>query len=383
MIKFSEKKWEVVTYVIMLVIALLMIATSGLVGSDGFLPKRDILFDYAKVIEIQAERLVEDRHVEGVFTGYQDVILEVTSGPFQGERRYVNNAIGRTYNHILEEGMEVVVSIVERDGQMSSLVVYSYKRSSTIYFLVGLLFLSLIIVGRWKGFKSFLSLIFTGIIIVFFLIPHAINGMPVVLLTVITASLSILGNFFLLNGWTDKTYTATLGTIFGVVVAAVIAYLAGRMGNVSGIHVQHAEQLMFISAEAGLKIHGFMFAVVIISALGAVMDVGMSISSAAYEIHEKDKNMGSKKLFTSVMNVGKDMIGTMVNTLILVFVGGLLSTLVITFAYGMPYNHFINSNQMAVEMIQGLSGSIGLVLTVPITAFISVVFAGKRSQNTN
>lgn len=113
------------------------------------------------------------------------------------------------------------------------------------------------------------------------------------------------------------------------------------------------------------------------------MDVGMSIASATFELDLQNPKMKKQELFISSMNVGQDIIGTMTNTLILVFVGGMLSTIIVSVAYGMPFHHFINTNLVAIELTQALAGSIGLVLTVPITAFVSgyMVRASGTSYN--
>ena len=121
------------------------------------------------------------------------------------------------------------------------------------------------------------------------------------------------------------------------------------------------------------------FAGIIISALGAVMDVGMSIASTIQEIYETDKTLSMKRLFVSGINVGRDMgMGTMTNTLIFAYVGGAMTTLVINYAYDLSYRQLANSYVIGIEIMQGLSGSLGVVLTVPITALIASFLAVRK-----
>ena len=96
------------------------------------------------------------------------------------------------------------------------------------------------------------------------------------------------------------------------------------------------------------------------------MDVGMSIASTIQEIYETDKTLSMKRLFVSGINVGRDMMGTMTNTLIFAYVGGAMTTLVINYAYDL------------IEIMQGLYGSLGVVLTVPITALIASFLAVRK-----
>ena len=110
------------------------------------------------------------------------------------------------------------------------------------------------------------------------------------------------------------------------------------------------------------------------------MDVGMSIASVVFEIHNKAPELSKAELFKSGMNVGKDIIGTMANTLILAFAGGSLCVMILLMAYDMPYFRAINLNTVSTEIIQGLSGSIGLILTVPITSIASALFITKSPR---
>ena len=146
------------------------------------------------------------------------------------------------------------------------------------------------------------------------------------------------------------------------------------MAHLTGITGEASEQLVYIVSDFPINIRGIMFAGIIISSLGAVMDVGMSIASVVFEIHTKVPGLSKTELFKSGMNVGKDIMGTMANTLILAFAGCSLSIMILLMAYNMPYFRAINLNTVSTEIIQGLSGSIGLVLTVPITSLICTLF---------
>lgn len=110
------------------------------------------------------------------------------------------------------------------------------------------------------------------------------------------------------------------------------------------------------------------------------MDVGMSMSSAIQEIYEANPEVGKKKLFMSGIHVGRDMMGTMTNTLILAYVGGSMTTLIINYAYNLSYNQLMNSYNIGIEVMQGLAGSLGVVLTVPITALVSVELIYRKSS---
>ena len=182
--------------------------------------------------------------------------------------------------------------------------------------------------------------------------------------------LSITITLVLVSGFNKKTLTAILGTVSGVIIAGLIAYIFGSLTNLSGLNMSEAESLAYIAEDTGLKIKGIMFTGILVATLGAVMDIAMSIASSIFEIHKVNDKISFNELFKSAMNIGKDTIGTMTNTLILAFAGGSLSILILVFSANMPFNKLINLDLLGIEIIQGLSGNIGIVLAVPITAFI-------------
>lgn len=369
--KGKIEKSDIITVLVIVMISILVMGTAGLNGEEGFMPVRSLQYERAKVLEVREEEVMEDPSIDGVFSGFQELEIMILTGPFQGEETSVYNSIGRGHSIIAEAGENLIVSTMGREGSLESIDIYQYERRWGIYVLAITLCIVLILVGRKKGLMSILSLLFTGMLLFFFLVPNLLRGSQPVFIGVITAVLSITVNFYFLNGWSEKTYAAILGTSLGLIVAGIMAYLAGTVGNISGIHTENADQLMLIADETGLQFRGLLFTTILISAMGAVMDVGMSIASAAFELDRQNPDMKKRELITSSLNVGQDIIGTMTNTLILVFVGGMLSSIIVSVAYGMPYHQFINSNLVAIEITQALAGSIGLVLTVPITAFIA------------
>jgi uncharacterized membrane protein len=127
-----------------------------------------------------------------------------------------------------------------------------------------------------------------------------------------------------------------------------------------------------------------MFASILISSLGAVMDVAMSLASATLEIHQANSKLTRKELILSSMNVGKDVMGTMADTLIMAFAGSSFNTMMLIWGFGMPYRQFINIPLVKTEIIQSLAGSIGIVLTVPVTIFLAAtVYKGNLSSKTS
>ena len=165
-----------------------------------------------------------------------------------------------------------------------------------------------------------------------------------------------------------------IGTIIGVIIAAICAAGFGYVAKISGYNVSEVEELVFVANNTELKVGGILFSAILIASLGAVMDVSMSISSTLTEIYNHNKNIGRVELFKSGINVGRDMMGTMSNTLILAFTGGSINTLILNYAYALKHNQIINMYEIGIEIMQGVSGSIAIILSVPLVSIISSYF---------
>ncbi|WP_195263485.1 YibE/F family protein [Clostridium sp. 1001275B_160808_H3] len=352
--------------------SVILIIISKSIFRSGFLPDKyngQMKYYNAVVTEILSEDLTKDPYIEDVEVGFQKIVVKISSKPYSGNTFEIENPISRLYNLKVKEGTKVIVGVIEKDGS-TQMNLYSYDRSNMIYLLISVFILSVVIIGGFKGLKSLVALIFTLICCIYLMVPLMLRGVNPILSGILMSILSITVTLILVSGFNKKTLTAILGTVSGVIIAGLIAYIFGSLTKLSGLNMSEAESLAYIAEDTGLKLKGIMFTGILVATLGAVMDIAMSIASSIFEIHKVNDKISFNELFKSAMNIGKDTIGTMTNTLILAFAGGSLSILILVFSANMPFNKLINLDLLGIEIIQGLSGSIGIVLAVPITAFI-------------
>jgi uncharacterized membrane protein len=369
------KRYTIISVSLTLLACLLIISLSGVIGKTGVLAGKGnkiVKYEKARIINVKAETLNNDSVIKNLKVGKQELEVEILSGEYAKQKFIINNAMSRIYNVNAKTDMEVIASIYISNGQISDVSLYSYKRDKVIYVLIAVFFLVVLIIGKTKGVQSVVALIFTGIMIIYFMLPLLFRGISPILGAIITAIIIVIVTHLLITGISKKSFSAMIGTILGVIIAGIISYIAGKAAHISGLTMDNIENLIVVAENSSFKIDGLMFASILIAALGAVMDIGMSIASSIFEMNSINPNLSKKQLFNSGMNVGKDVIGTMSNTLILAFVGGSLSMIILIMASSMQYTQMINLDVLCIQIIQGLSGSIGIVLTVPITAVISV-----------
>ena len=157
-------------------------------------------------------------------------------------------------------------------------------------------------------------------------------------------------------------------------------YLFSTLLHLSGMNDTNGEGLVLVAGQTGLELHWLLLVAVLISSLGAVMDVAMSISSACHELRTVNPDMTAGQLFRSGMNIGRDAMGTMANTLILAFAGASFNMLLLFQVYNYPMIQIINSDTMAIELIQSVAGSVGIILTVPLVSLFAALLMGRKRR---
>ena len=261
-----------------------------------------------------------------------------------------------------------------------------YDKTNWIILLAIVFAGAILLIGGTKGIKALLGLIITIGLVFCILIPGILEGKNPVLLTILVSCLTIFATFLIVSGFHKKTFAAICGTIAGVVAAGVIGLVFSNLMMLGGINED--ARMLSVSVEEGQKMFdfkGIMLAGIMISALGACMDVGMSIASSLSELKTENPDMTTSKLIKSGMNIGKDVMGTMTNTLILAYVGSAMLCILLYTVNNFNLSTVLNQEDLAMEVLKSLAGSIGLVCTIPLTAIISglIMGAGKNVRNKN
>ena len=336
-------------------------------------------FVKGEVVEVTSSSIEYDEELK-INLGKQVVKVEILAGN-KGKTVTMDNYLTAAHNIEVKVGTKVIISADEPDGIDAYYTVYNFDRSLGMIIFTLILFMAVITIGKGKGVKSIIGLAYTLYLVIFFLLPTVFSGYPPVFMSVICVILSTIVTLMLLNGRSKKTYGAIISTILGVVLSAGCFYLMSLILSINGFSSDEAESLVLITRATNLQIKEILFAGILISSLGAIMDVGMSIVSSLYEVYHHQPNLTRKELFNSGIEIGKDMIGTMTNTLILAFTGSAFISLLVLFSYNVDALQLLNSNYIAIEFAQGIAGTLGIVLTVPIASFIATMILIKNNED--
>lgn len=312
------------------------------------------------------------------FVGRQILTVEILTGKFKGHVEDIENTFtGNPYRDLeVKEGDQVILLLELDEGRLESVHLNGIARDRYIYIMLAVFIFIAVLVARTKGIKAVATLILMGFVIVRWLLPLILQGHNPLLLTVLFSSLITLVTLTIVGGLNMKTAAAILGTIGGVVAAGTFAWIFGGLTRITGFS-EEAQMLYFVDLPIDLDIRGLLFAGIIIGSLGAVMDVAMSISSSIAEVKLANPLLTFKGLFNAGYNVGRDVLGTMINTLILAYAGGSLPLLLLFMANNLNFMSIINMDIIATEIVRSIAGSFGLMVAVPLTAVAAALLMSK------
>lgn len=374
----AEKKEYIKRILIIFALALFLIFISRFqdVRKAQLTTQKGSYYETAKVLQV----IRDNKNQDGSRTGYQTVKVKITSGQYKGRSINATSSAGYLSGAVCRKGMSVTVNL-SVSGKKAVCTVFNYNREPQIFMFAGLFLLIICLIGGKQGIRSAAALVFTFLCILYLYIPMLYKGYSPFLAAVIVCALTTIVTMYLIGGFSKKTFCSIMGTIFGVICAGAIASLFGAVSHINGMNVSDIEELVYIAAHSKLNVSGMLFSGILISALGAVMDVSMSVSSTISEIHSKKPELTARELFASGIHVGRDMMGTMSNTLILAYTGGSLSTMIWIYAYNLQYHQVMNMYSIGIEIMQGIAGSMGVVLTVPlVSALCAWSYTRKRKH---
>lgn len=334
----------------------------------------------ARVDLVKSEDLELDDYDDQLYLGSQEIVVTLLSGDKKGETIELTNYLTKIHSIKVSSGDRVIICVDAPESTDPYYTVYGYDRTIPLAALIACFALVVILVGGFKGVRALLGVAYSLLLVMMFMVQAIYHGFSPVAVTLITVLIASGVSLLLLNGFSRRTAVGVLSTLAGVGATAIIFVIFSSTLHLSGYNTESAETLLMVRDSTGLSVRYLLLAGVLVSALGAVMDVSVGLVASLDELISVNPTMKRKELYRSGINIGKDMIGTMSNTLIMAFVGSDLDTLLCLLAYGYTTNQLFSSDFLAIEISQGLCATMGVVLTIPIATAISCLLLVKKNK---
>lgn len=278
------------------------------------------------------------------------------------------------YTVISEEAVSVGDRVILYNygdtGTAQDWIFGGYARFEILLVFGAIFFILLLIFGRIKGLNTIISLSYTILAIFVVFIPSVLNGYNIYLISTITCIFTIIMTLLITNGATSKSIATMMGCIFGVGIAAILSIMFDKLLRLTGVLDEHSIYLTYLDSGISIDLKALIFAMIVIGALGAVMDVAMDIASSLYEIRHHVEKISFVDLVKSGIRIGRDVMGTMANTLVLAYIGSSLCSILLLITYAASLRELLNREAIVVEILQALIGSTAILLTIPLTAIV-------------
>lgn len=345
-----------------------------------------------KVISIDVSMATGDSHSWSYPVDGQIITLQLTSGKYKGQKVFsANTFIGEYTDRVLKVGDLLYVNINLKRGDpigAGAVLLGEYVRTSFLLYLAGIFIALIIAIGGMKGIKSITSLAFSIVFIIAVLVPMCLQGYNPVWIAVLVSAINTILTFLLIGGVSRKSVAGILGTIGGILVTALLAFISTKVLNLTGQDVSFGfldlgKRLWLSPQSTNWNFSGILVAGMILGASGAIMDASMSVASAIEQVKKANPKYGVWDCIRAGMNVGKDEMGTMTNTLVFAYIGADLTLILLPMVeFGeagraMPMTRIINQESTSSEVVQAIAGTVGIIMAIPITALVAGLIIGS------
>ena len=332
----------------------------------------------ARVIQINNRNIqkIEDDSGSGEATT-ENISIEFTAKILNGYKKGMKVPAVQTVDSYLpvkikeiDVGDKILLCRINDPKDGNYWMFAEYLRSDTLLWLGGAFIALLIVFGHIQGINTILSLTFTCVSVFYVLIPAILAGKNIYFWAICVAVFITAMTLLIVYGTSKKALCAAMGCLAGTAVSGGIASVTGYIMNLTGVLNDESLYLLYLNPENPINLKAITFAAILIGAIGAIMDVAISLSSALYEVKEKAPDTPANEIFRSGLTIGRDMMGTMANTLVLAYIGSSLSLVLLLIAYRTSWLGLFNRELIVAEILQTLSGSIGILFTIPLTSLI-------------
>jgi len=337
----------------------------------------------SETVRARVDEIIEEGEIDlgGTLQRYQIARVEILEGEYAGiimEIDYGQRQVlpGNVY---LSPGNDILVTLGERPDGVITAYYTEHVRITPILWLLATFVLAILLISRWKGLRSLLSMAFSLFVIIRYIIPHILAGKDPVQVSIIGSALLLGVTLYLTYGWNLKTHAAVLGMVFVLLITGTLAYIFVVFTRLTGAGDENALFLIQM-LQSHINLRGLLLGGMIIGALGVLDDLVTTQASAVFELYGANPGLGYRSLYNAAMRIGQDHVAATVNTLVLAYAGASLPMLLM-FSLGRgEFGYLVNFSFVAEEIVRTLVGSLGLVAAVPLTTAIAAGIALRSER---
>ncbi len=347
--------------------------------NDGVCAQDEVTLPTHLTYEGDVKNVMEEvKNTNGGY--YQKLEIEILDKDLRGKVLNVENGSAETpVSQKYRKGDTLVLTGFKDDFGEVHLYVNDYvRRGQLLSLFLIFLILSIAVAGK-RGITSFIGMAVTFFIIFSLVLPKISTGSNPILVIFIFSLVTIPITFYLSHGLNTKTTVAVVGTFISLLITIVLSVIYVHSAKLTGYTTDEAAFLQIMKGGV-MNMRGILLAGIIIGFLGVLDDITVSQSAVVFQLKSANKKMGFSELFTRSMDIGRDHISSMINTLVLVYAGASLPLLLLFTDSSKTFGEVVNYEIISSEIIRTLLGSIGLIIAVPITTVIAALVVSGLNE---
>jgi uncharacterized membrane protein len=317
-------------------------------------------------------------------TTVQLISVKLSEGPLKGQEIYAQNVYDKSMygSFLVSPGTKVFVYVIMNNGKVSDAYVQDLDRLTGMILVLTVFALIVLLVALGKGLDALIGLVITGLFMWKVTIPMIVSGYSPIWTGVLTVVIGTVATITLVMDSLDKTILSILGTVLGIGSAYIFGIWASKVTSVHGVTSEIFSFFQFSTTLKNLNPLALFYGAIMIASLGATMDVAVSLVSSAHELRFQQRDISFLQMFASLTRIGRDMIGTMINTLIFAYAGSELGLLVYLYSSGTDTAiKYMTGEFFVGDVIRAVAASAGLLLAIPLTALMSAAFYTRSHKN--
>ncbi len=332
-----------------------------------------------ETLEAVVEKILEEKQIKPMGSEelqlYQKLELLVTKGSLKDKKITVENGDVAVANNLKYKVNDKVIVIFSKNFEGDDyFYITDYIRRDSLVWLFIIFVVSAVVIAKWRGILSLVGMGISFLVIFSFILPKILAGSNPVEIAILGSLIIIPVSFFLSHGFNKKTIVAIAGTLIALIITGVLANVFVEAAKLTGFASEEAGFLQ-VARQGTVNIKGLLLAGIIIGVLGVLDDITISQSAIVFQLKKANEKLKFNELYKRAMNIGRDHISSMINTLVLVYTGAALPLLLLFIDNPHPFSEIANYEIIADEIVRTLVGSIGLILAVPITTVIASLVA--------
>lgn len=333
----------------------------------------------AKVVAIVSQG---ERKINGEAHPYQQVQLQILDGVETGKTiTIMYGDVGSLREEQLVKPGQTIVLMKDILGEKTTYQIADRYRLDKLYPLIILFVVIVIAIARLKGLGSLIGLGISLAIITSFIVPQILSGQDPLLASIVGSLFIMVVTMYLAHGFSQKTHIALIATSLALVLTGVLSYLFVELTFLTGLGSEDAQSLAF-GQIGSINFQGLLLGGIIIGTLGVLEDITTGLATSIHELSKANTKLGIRALIGSGMRIGSEHIAALVNTLALAYAGAALPLFlfIVLNPNNQPLWLILNSELLMEEIVRTLSGSIGLILAVPLTALFAAWAFGQKHR---